>query len=69
MYDTGIDKAEYNAYVAGAEEQRKIDVDKACSWLERCGKTYVVDITDDNRITIDTKCLLYNFRKAMEKEL
>lgn len=36
-YDRGIcrDVAE-RAYIQGATDQRKIDIDKACEWLRQC---------------------------------
>lgn len=47
-------------YIAGATEQKAIDIDKACEWLERansalppCYKMFEVNIK--------------NFRKAMEE--
>lgn len=32
-YYTGREKALEEGYIAGAAEQRKIDIDKACEWL------------------------------------
>ena len=48
-----IKNAEICAYERGAEEQRKIDIDKACDWLRA-----------RNVITEDS---LEGFRKAMEE--
>ena len=60
----GTDGFEYclRDYIKGATEQKVIDIDKACEWLERansalppCYKMFKVNIE--------------NFRKAMEEEL
>ena len=49
-----VDTVAVSAYIAGAEEQKQIDIDKACDWLRA-----------RNVITEDS---LEGFRKAMEEE-
>ena len=55
-YYTGREKALEEGYIAGAEEQRKIDIEKACEWLKSVGV-----LTDDDSIM--------GFIKAMEELL
>ena len=47
------DTVAVSAYIAGAEEQKQIDIDKACEWLKA-----------RNILTEES---LEGFRKAMEK--
>lgn len=66
FYDDADYKAAEESYIAGATEQKKIDIDKACIWLK------------DNLPTQDAAHYNYNyeemfndfvddFRKAMEE--
>lgn len=34
-YYTGWEKAVEEGYIAGAKEQRQIDIEKACEWFEK----------------------------------
>ena len=52
--DDGYSAGLYMGYVEGAEEQKQIDIEKACDWLRA-----------RNVITEDS---LEGFRKAMEEE-
>ena len=47
------DTVAVSAYIAGAEDQKRIDIDKACDWLK-----------ERNVITGES---LEDFRKAMEE--
>ena len=48
------DTVAVGAYIAGAEEQNRIDIDKACDWLKARN--------------VFTDASLDGFRKAMEEE-
>lgn len=48
------DTVAVSAYIAGAEEQKRIDIDKACDWLK--ARNVLTDASLDG------------FRKAMEEE-
>lgn len=48
------DTVAVSAYIAGAEEQKQIDIDKACDWLK--ARNVLTDAS------------LEGFRKAMEEE-
>ena len=54
VYNEALARIYEEAYIAGAEEQKAIDIDKVCEWLRV-----------RNVITKDT---LIGFRKAMEEE-
>ena len=54
IYNEALASVYEEAYIAGAEEQKAIDIDKVCDWLRV-----------RNVITKDT---LIGFRKAMEEE-
>lgn len=55
IYNEALARIYEEAYIAGAKEQKVIDIDKVCEWLRV-----------RNVITKDT---LKGFRKAMEDEL
>lgn len=54
IYNEALARIYEEAYIAGAKEQKAIDIDKVCEWLRV-----------RNVITKDT---LMGFRKAMEEE-
>lgn len=54
-----------DAYIAGAEDQREIDIDKACEWLRLHYREYAE--IDNGFLLFDAK-LTDDFRKAMEEE-
>ena len=54
IYNEALASVYEEAYIAGATEQNRIDIDKVCDWLRV-----------RNVITKDT---LIGFRKAMEEE-
>ena len=65
-YYTGWEKAVEEGYIAGAKEQRKIDIDKACKWFE----SYLAEIgypDDWLRDSLNIKSGKERFRKAMEE--
>ena len=54
------------AYIDGAKEQKAIDIDKACDWLD----TYLMEIgypDDWLRDSLNIKSGKERFRKAMEE--
>ena len=56
----------YEAYISGATEQKAIDIDKACDWLD----TYLMEIGYPNdwlRDSLNIKSGKERFRKAMEE--
>ena len=59
-YYTGREKAVEQGYVAGAQEQRKIDIDKACEIVRNIANEYFGDWEQSCKVE-DT------FRKAMEE--
>ena len=59
MYDNGMDKSMFGAYMDGAEDQRKIDIDKACYFIKR-------NTTLDRWVNVDA--IAEQLRKAMEDE-
>ena len=58
---------ERRGYVAGATDQKAIDIDKACEWLG----VHLAEVADryDSTLGLHLRFLRENFRKAMEKEL
>ena len=54
VYNDALASLYEEGYIAGAQEQNRIDIDKVCEWLRA-----------RNVITKDT---LIGFRKAMEEE-
>ena len=65
-YYTGREKAVEEGYIAGAKEQRKIDIEKACKWFEK----YLTEIgypDDWLRDSLNIKSGKERFRKAMEE--
>lgn len=54
IYNEALARVYEEAYIAGAKDQKAIDIDKVCDWLRV-----------RNVITKDT---LIGFRKAMEEE-
>lgn len=52
------------AYLKGATEQKQIDIDNACNWLENNAYLFV----NDNTCSLDEKNLVEQFRKAMKGE-
>ena len=65
-YYTGREKAVEEGYIAGAKEQRKIDIEKACEWLDN----YLMEIgypDDWMRDSPNMKSGEERFRKAMEE--
>ena len=69
----------YNAYIAGATEQKAIDkaidIEKACKWLEKELQEIAVDEVKENFLENNFNIVLksqvqdwlINFRKAMEE--
>lgn len=53
-------------YIAGATEQKAIDIDKACEWLKNNWREYVNQDRDGMILFGHWE---YDFRKAMEEEL
>lgn len=65
-YYTGREKAVKEGYIAGAKEQRQIDIEKACAWFE----SYLAEIGYPDDWYRDSKVLMSGkerFRKAMEE--
>ena len=62
-----------DAYIAGATEQKAIDIDKACEWLEENARDYAcVTIRcpygEEEEIICDVhREIVEDFRKAMEE--
>ena len=65
-YYTGREKAVEEGYIAGAKEQKQIDIEKACAWFEK----YLAEIgypDDWLRDSLNIKNGKERFRKAMEE--
>ena len=65
-YYTGREKAVEEGYIAGAKEQRQIDIEKACEWLDN----YLMEIgypDDWMRDSLNIKRGKERFRTAMEE--
>ena len=60
-YYTGRERAVEEGYIAGATEQRKIDIEKACKWLDRYLHLFVM------KGHINHSALEQELRKAMEE--
>ena len=60
-YYTGRERAMEEGYIAGATEQKVIDIDKACEWLDRYLHLFVM------KGHINHSVLEQEFRKAMEE--
>ena len=62
------------AYVRGATEQKAIDIDKACEWLEENARDYACATIrcpygEEEEIICDVhREIVEDFRKAMEEE-
>ena len=56
-----------DAYIAGATEQKAIDIEKACEWLG----PHLAEVADlyDSTAGLLLRLVKENFRIAMEKEL
>ena len=61
-YYTGREKAMEEGYIAGATEQKAIDIDKACEIVRNIANEYFGDWEQSCKVE-DT------FRKAIEEEL
>ena len=74
MYDNGIDKSMFEAYMDGAIDQRKRDVEKACDWIEE--NLFTVNENGEYKYVAKNiygspyikKDLFRDFCKAMEDE-
>ena len=64
-----------DAYIAGATEQKAIDIEKACEWLEENARDYACATIrcpygEEEEIICDVhREIVEDFRKAMEEEL
>lgn len=62
-----------NAYIAGATEQKAIDIDKACEWLKENARNYACATIrcpygEEEEIICDVhQEIVEDFRKAMEE--
>ena len=63
----------YEAYIAGATEQKAIDIDKACEWLKENARDYACATVrcpygEEEEIICDVHLeIVEDFRKAMEE--
>ena len=63
-----------DAYIAGATEQKAIDIEKACEWLEENARDYACATIrcpygEEEEIICDVhREIVEDFRKAMEEE-
>ena len=65
-YYTGREKAVEEGYIAGAKEQKQIDIEKACEWLDN----YLMEIGYPDDWCRDSEVQESGekrFRKAMEE--
>lgn len=68
-----INNAEICAYKRGAEEQRKIDIDKAYDWIKDNIKNYLCTLVRscgglNKEVIIDiSRDFYYDFKKSMEE--
>lgn len=75
MYDYGTYKSMLEAYMDGATEQRKINIEKACDWIEE--NLFTVNENGEYKYVAKNiygspyikKDLFRDFCKAMEEEL
>ena len=62
-----------DAYIAGATEQKAVDIDKACEWLEENARDYACATIrcpygEEEEIICDVhREIVEDFRKAMEE--
>ena len=54
----------YEAYIAGAKEQKAIDIDKACEWLRNNWREYIYQDRDGMILFGHWES---DFRKSMEE--
>ena len=72
-YYTGREKAMEEGYIAGATEQKAIDIEKACEWLEENARDYACATIrcpygEEEEIICDVhREIVEDFRKAMEE--
>lgn len=57
------------AYIQGANDQRKIYIDKACEWLEDNADKFYMSSSQADDCYFDTDKMIEDFRKAMEEKL
>lgn len=55
------------AYITGATEQRKIDIEKACEWLEIHSFEFI-ELVSLHGVGADCSKIIKMFKKAMEEE-
>ena len=63
-YYTGREKAMEEGYIAGATEQKAIDIDKACEWLRNNWREYIYQDRDGMILFGHWES---DFRKSMEE--
>ena len=65
--DRNIADVAEESYIAGANEQKAIDMDRACEWLG----VHLAEVADryDSTASLLLRHVKENFRIAMEKEL
>ena len=73
IYNEALASIYEEAYIAGAEEQKRIDVDKACEWLKENARDYAsatirCPYGEEEEIICDMHPeIVEGFRKAMEE--
>ena len=71
--DDGYSAGLYMGYIVGAEEQKVIDIDKACKWLKENARDYACASVrcpygEEEEIICDVHLeIVEDFRKAMEE--
>ena len=73
VYNEALYSIYEEAYIAGAEEQKQIDIDKACEWLKENARDYACATVrcpygEEEEIICDVHPeIVEGFRKAMEE--
>ena len=73
VYNEALASIYEEAYIAGAEEQKRIDVDKACEWLKENARDYACATVrcpygEEEEIICDVHPeIVEGFSKAMEE--
>lgn len=73
VYNEALSSIYEEAYIAGAEEQKRIDVDKACEWLKENARDYACATVrcpygEEEEIICDVHPeIVEGFSKAMEE--
>ena len=65
--DDGYSAGLYMGYKVGATEQKIIDINKACEWLNENAQNYYHDASMHDNCWYDDEQMIEDFQKSMEE--